>query len=72
VLLYAIHDMRRFPRVQEFASYGRLGKGAKESGGKRWGTSGKKIGNAPLKGACSEAAPLFLRNNPDGQRLLAR
>jgi hypothetical protein len=36
------------------------------------GSSGKKIGNAPLKWALSEAATLFLRHNPDGQRLLAR
>jgi transposase len=42
VLLYEIHDIRRFPSVQEFASYCRLVKCAKESGGKRLGTSGKK------------------------------
>jgi hypothetical protein len=36
------------------------------------GTSGKKIGNAHLKWAFSKAAVLFLRNNPQGQRYLAR
>jgi transposase len=72
VLLYEIHDIRRFPRVQDFASYCRLVKCAKESAGKRLGTSGKKIGNAHLKWAFSEAAALFLRNNPDGQKYLAR
>jgi transposase len=72
VLLYEIHDIRRFPRVQEFVSYCRLVKCAKESAGKRYGTSGKKIGNAYLKGAFSEAAGLFLRNNPAGQKYLAR
>jgi transposase len=72
VLLYEIHDIRRFPRVQEFVSYGRLVKCAKESAGKRYGTSGKKIGNAYLKWAFSEAAVLFLRNNPAGQKYLAR
>jgi hypothetical protein len=36
------------------------------------GTSGKKIGNAHLKWAFSEAATLFLRNNPEGQKLLER
>ena len=61
-----------FPRVQDFASYCRLVKCSKESGGKRLGTSGKKIGNAHLKWAFSEAAALFLRNNPQGQKLLAR
>jgi transposase len=72
VLLYEIHDIRRFPRVQEFVSYCRLVKCAKESAGKRYGTSGKKIGNAYLQWAFSEAAVLFLRNNPAGQKYLAR
>jgi hypothetical protein len=36
------------------------------------GTSGKQIGNAHLKWAFSEAATLFLRNNPQGQKLLSR
>jgi transposase len=72
VLLYEIHDIRRFPRVQDFVSYGRLVKCAKESAGKRYGTSGAKIGNAYLKWAFSEAAVLFLPNNPAGQRYLTR
>jgi transposase len=72
VLLYKIHDIRRFPSVQNFASYSRLVKCSKESGGKRLGTSGNKIGNAHLKWAFSEAATLFLRNNPEGQKLLSR
>jgi transposase len=72
VLLYEIHDIRRFPRVQEFVSYCRLVKCARESAGKRYGTSGTKIGNAHLKWAFSEAAVLFLRANPAGQKYLAR
>ena len=72
VLLYEIHDIARFPRVQDFVSYCRLVKCAKESAGKRSGTSGTKIGNAYLKWAFSEAAALFLRNNPAGQKYLAR
>jgi transposase len=72
VLLYEIHAIHRFPRVQEFASYCRLVKCAKESAGKRYRTSGKTIGNAYLKWAFSEAAVLFLRNNPAGQKYLAR
>jgi len=40
----------------------------KESAGKRYGTSGPKIGNAYLKWAFSEAAVLFLRHNPAGQK----
>jgi transposase len=72
VLLYEIHDIHRFPRVQEFVSYCRLVKCAKESAGKRYGSTGAKIGNAYLKWAFSEAAVLFLRNNPAGQKALAR
>jgi len=72
VLLYEIHDIRRFPRVQDFASYARLVICSKESAGKRLGTSGNKIGNAHLKWAFSEAATLFLRQNPAGQKLLGR
>jgi transposase len=72
VLLYEIHDIARFPRVQDFVSYCRLVKCAKESAGKRYGTSGTKIGNAYLKWAFSEAAVLFLRANPNGQKYLAR
>jgi len=72
VWLSEIHRIDRFPRVQEVASDGRLIKCSKESGGKRLGTSGKKIGNAHLKWAFSEAATLFLRNNPEGQKLLSR
>jgi transposase len=72
VLLYEIHQIDRFPRVQDFASYCRLVKCAKESNGKRSGTSGTKIGNAHLKWAFSEAAVLFLRDNPAGQKFLAR
>jgi transposase len=72
VLLYESHDIYRFPRVQDFVSYCRLVKCAKESAGKRLGTSSKKIRNAYLKWAFSEAATLFLRNNPAGQKRLAR
>jgi len=72
VLLYEIHDIRRFPRVQDFLSYCRLVKCSKESAGKRYGTSGAKIGNAYLKWAFSEAAVLFLRDNPAGQKYLTK
>ena len=72
VLLYELHRIDRFPSVQDFASYSRLVKCSKESGGKRLGTSGKKIGHAHLQWAFSEAASLCLRNHPQGQKLLAR
>jgi transposase len=72
VRLDAIHDIRRFPRGQEFVSYCRLVKCAKESAGKRSGTAGAKIGNAYLQWAFSEAAVLFLRDHAAGQTYLAR
>jgi len=71
VILYEIHDITRFPRVQDFASYCRLVKCAKESAGKHYGYSGNKIGNAHLEWAFSEAAVLFLRANLPGQRYFA-
>jgi len=68
LILYEIHDINRFATVQDFVSYARLVKCAKESAGKRHGTSGQKIGNVHLKWAFSEASVLFLRANPAGQR----
>jgi len=59
----------RFEKVGNFLSYSRLVKCAKESAGKRYGTSGSKIGNVHLRWAFGEAACLFLRNNPEGKRL---
>jgi transposase len=72
VLLYEIHDIHRFPRVQDFVSYCRLVKCGKLSDGKHYGYSGTKIGNAHLKWAFSEAAVLGLRKNPIAQRYVAR
>jgi transposase len=69
-ILYEIHDITRFDRVQEFASYARLVKGRKQSGGKMLGTSGAKMGNVHLKWAFSEAAVLFLRHCAGGKRFL--
>jgi transposase len=42
------------------------------SAGKKLGTGGAKIGNVHLKWAFSEAAVLFLRKNPEGQKHLRR
>lgn len=70
-ILYEIHDITRFDRVQEFASYARLVKGRRQSGGKMLGTSGAKMGNVHLKWAFSEAAVLFLRHCAGGKKLLA-
>ena len=71
-ILYEVHDIERFARVQDFASYARLVKCAHESAGKRSGTGGAKIGNVHLKWAFSEAAVLFVRHDPRAQELLQR
>jgi transposase len=72
VILYEIENINRFPTVQNFVSYCRLVKCTKESNGKKYGSSGKKIGNAHLKWAFSEAAALFLKDNEPGKRYLDR
>jgi transposase len=72
VILYEIQDITRFPRGQDFLSYRRRVKCAKESAGKRSGLSGKKIGNPQLQWAVSEAAVLFLRQNKPGQAYFAK
>ena len=72
VLRYEIQDIARFPRVQDFVSYCRLVKCAKESNGKRLGTSGKKIGNVHLRWAFAEAAILFLRQNQPGKEFFMK
>jgi transposase len=72
ILLYEIHDIRRFPEVGQFLSYARLVRCAHESAGKKQGTGGNKVGNAHLKWAFSEAACLFLRESEQAKRWLAR
>ena len=71
VILYEIQDITRFPRVQDFVSYCRLVKCAKESNGKRFGISGKKIGNVHLRWAFAEAAVLFLLQSQPGKAYFA-
>jgi transposase len=72
VLLYEIHDIRRFPEAGQFLSYARLVRCTHESAGKKQGTGGSKIGNAHLKWAFTEAACLFLRESDQAKRWLAR
>ena len=72
VILYEIHNIDRFERVQDFVSYCRLVKCKRESAGKTYGTGGAKIGNAYLRWAFGEAAVLFLRGNPAAQQWLKK
>jgi transposase len=71
-ILYEVENISRFPRVQDFVSYSRLVKCAKESNGKLYGSSGRKIGNAHLRWAFSEAAQLFLKGNEKGKKYHAK
>jgi len=64
VMLYEVQDVRRFDKVGNFVSYARLVKCSRESAGKKSGSRNSKIGNAHLKWAFSEAAVLFLKDNP--------
>ena len=53
-------------------SYARLVKGSHESAGKKKGSPGKKMGNAHLKWAFSEAACLLVRHSDKAKRWLER
>lgn len=68
-LLYEIQNIRRFDSVQGFLSYCCLVKCNKTSDNKLKGVGSSKRGNHHLKWAFSEAAALFLRSNPKGQKL---
>ena len=63
-LLYEIDDIRRFPEAGHFLSYSRLVRCEHSSAGTVKGSGGKKIGNAHLKWAFSEAACLMIRSVP--------
>ena len=69
-MMYEIHDISRFPTVGKFLSYCRLVKGSHTSAGKSYGSPGKKIGNAHLKWAFSEAVPLLKRCSPEASHFV--
>lgn len=72
VLLYEIDDITRFPEVGNFLSYSRLVRCEHSSAGKVKGSGGKKIGNAHLKWAFSEAACLMIRSVPSVKSWMQR
>jgi transposase len=66
VILYEIENISRFDRVQNFTSYARLIKPQKESAGKiKSAGKTRKMGNAYLKWAFSEATLLLLREKQE-------
>jgi len=72
LILYEIHDIKRFPSVQDFSSYACLVRPVKESAGKWAGVSNKKIGNHHLKYAIKEAAILMLRSSDEAKKNVAK
>jgi transposase len=72
VLLYEIHDIRRFADVGHFLSYARLVCCEHTSAGKRLGSGGKKIGNPHLRWAFAEAACMMVRHHERAKQWLQR
>jgi transposase len=72
VLMYEIHNIRRFASVGDFISYCRLVKCSHSSAGKVCGSGGRKIGNAFLRWAFGEAACLLIRQVPQAKRWIDR
>lgn len=72
VMLYEIHNIKRFEKVQNFTSYARLIKPQKESAGKLKGSGNGKMGNAFLKWAFSESTLLLIRDKQEIKDLHAR
>ena len=72
ILLYEIDQIGRFPEVGNFLSYARLVRCEHESAGKKKGSGGKKIGNAHLKWAFSEAACLMQCSCREAKKWLAK
>jgi transposase len=72
IILYEVQSIGRFADEGRFLSYARLVAGVRESAGKKKGTGGRKIGNAHLKWAFSEATCLLLRELPKAKTWLAR
>lgn len=72
VMLYEIQNVDRFENIGQFVSYARLVSCTKESAGKKQGTGGRKIGNAHLKWAFSEAAALMIRSSPEAKAFMEK
>lgn len=71
-MMYEIDTITRFPEVGNFLSYSRLVACQHESAGKLLGVGGRKMGNAHLKWAFSEAASLMLRSFDPAKSWLKR
>jgi transposase len=64
-LLYEIHTIKRFPTVQQFASYARVVKVERSSHGKKLGSKNSKIGNPYLRWVFGQLAISAQRFYPE-------
>ena len=71
-VMYEAGDIRRFPKVGDFASYCRLVRSEWLSDGKRKGSGNKKNGNPYLSWAFNEAAGLAVRHHEQARRFHQR
>jgi transposase len=71
-LFYEIGTIERFSRNQTFLSYCRLVPAHHSSMGKNTGGKGKKMGNAHLKWAFSEAVSLMIRHQESVSKMVQR
>jgi transposase len=72
VMLYELHDARRFGDERQFVSYCRLVRPSHTSAGKAKPGKNHKIGNAQLRWAFGEAACLMLRELPAAASFVAK
>jgi len=72
ILLYEVENIGPVPKGPGLRLLRPPGKVRQGIQRKKYGTSGKKIGNVHLKWAFSEAAVLFLKGNEAGKRYLDR
>jgi transposase len=72
VMLYELHDVRRFDDARQFVSYCRLVRPSHASAGKAKPGKNHKIGSAHLRWAFGEAACLMLRELPAAASFVAK
>ena len=72
VILYEVHDIKRFSKSSGFSSYARLIKQTKKSDGKWAGNSNEKIGNHHLKLAIKKAKILMLRDSQQAKYYVSK
>jgi transposase len=71
-ILYETGDIRRFPKVGNYASYCRCVRTTHESNGRRKGEGNRRNGNPYLSWAFSEAAHFVIRYQPAARRYFDR